>query len=329
MVFPGEALDPLEPAFYPCLALRGGFIEEPRKRRGDSVDALGIEGERDVPRDLAQGAVVRAGAGDSPRHRLDERKPEALEEAGEDIKPRLGPDLGEFLAGDETGEADERGVRRPLRRLVHDFGILPVRAGEDERMRRGGFARQARIRLDEPHVVLARMLDAGDVEETSGARGAGRGTRIALTSRVQRLTSTQTIVQHRHVIFAAVPELHHVGLGRAAHRDEVLRLLRVVGEDMREVEHPEARVLAGDVEIREVMHRRRRRQRVERADAAVGGADEEAVEVAAVPADPERQHEEVPEHRQRRTPRPARGGNRWYLTWDIRRETRGFPASIV
>ena len=165
-------------------------------------------------------------------------------------------------------------------------------------------SRQARIRLYEPHVVLARMLDSGDVENGRLARRRGDAESFSF-ARSRFPVPRQPVVEHRNLIFAAVPVLHHVRLGGGAHRDKMLRLLRIVRQDVREVEHPQARVLAGNVEIREIVHRRRGRKRIERAHAPVRRADDEAVELAAVAADPERQHQEVPQHRQRRPPRPA------------------------
>ena len=94
-----------------------------------------------------------------------DRKTEALEKAREHIKPRLCPEARHIRRVDESGEADEICVRRLLRRLVNDFGVLPVRPREDERMRLRERARQPPVRLDEPRVVLPRMLDAGDVED--------------------------------------------------------------------------------------------------------------------------------------------------------------------
>ena len=91
----------------------------------------------------------------------------------------------------------------------------------------------------------------------------------------------------------------------AADGDEPLGLLRVVRQYVREVEHPQPRVLARYVEVREVVYRRRCRERIPGADAAVGGADDEPVELAAMPPYPERQHEEMPEHRERGAARPA------------------------
>ena len=91
-----------------------------------------------------------------------------------------------------------------------------------------------------------------------------------------------------------MPELNHVGLGRLAYRDKALRLLRVVREYVRKIEHPETGILAGNVEVCKVMYRRSRRQRIPCAHAPVRRANNEAVEFAPVAANPEWQHEQVP-----------------------------------
>ena len=119
------------------------------------------------------------------------------------------------------------------------------------------------------------------------------------------------IVQHRHLLVAAMPKAHHVGLGGAADGHEVLRALREERQDMRQIEHSEARILAGNVEVREIVYGRRRGQRVPRAHASVRRADDESVEFLLVPCYPERQHEEVPKHAENGTASPARGGDSW------------------
>ena len=106
-----------------------------------------------------------------------------------------------------------------------------------------------------------------------------------------------------------MPVFHHVGFCRAAYGDEMLCALGEEGEYVGEVEHPKARILAGDVEVRKIVHGRGRRQRIPRAHTPVGGADDEAIEFALVPPDPKRQHEQVPEHGEHRTSRPTRGGD--------------------
>ena len=109
---------------------------------------------------------------------------------------------------------------------------------------------------------------------------------------------SKTIVENCHVLLAAVPELHHVGLRRLAHGDKALRPFRKERQDVRQVEHARARILPRYVEVRKVVHRRRRGQRIPRAYAAVRGADDEPVEVAPVSPYPERQDEEMPKHRE-------------------------------
>ena len=94
-----------------------------------------------------------------------------------------------------------------------------------------------------------------------------------------------------------MPELHHVGLCGSAYRYETLRPLCEERQDMRQVEHARPRILPRYVEVRKVMHRRSRRQRIPRADAPVCRAYDEPVELAPMAPYPERQHEEVPEHR--------------------------------
>jgi hypothetical protein len=61
------------------------------------------------------------------------------------------------------------------------------------------------------------------------------------------------------------------------------------------------------VEVREVVDGSSRLDRIPRADAAIRGADDESIEVAAMTPDPERQDEKMPQHREDGTPRPARG----------------------
>ena len=173
------------------------------------------------------------------------------------------------------------------------------------------------------------MLDAGDVEDGSRV-GVGvlswrlefyilSRTRTTLSNFFYVLSPTPTfnsnftrqpIVQHRHVLFAAVPVLHHVGLRRLAHGDEVLRPLREERQDVREVEHPKARVLPGDVEVREVVDGSGRLDRIPRADPSVCRADDESVELLPVSPQPERKDEKMPQHREDGAPRPARGGYR-------------------
>ena len=128
-----------------------------------------------------------------------------------------------------------------------------------------------------------------------------------ITNREPRTTNREPVVQHRHIPFAATPEAHHVGLGGAAHGHEAMRLLREVRQHVREVEHPESRIFARHMEVREVMDGGYRRDRIPRAHAPVGGADHEPVELAAPPADPERQEEQVPQHAQHRPARPSGG----------------------
>ena len=64
-------------------------------------------------------------------------------------------------------------MRRLRGRLVYDLGILPVCSRNDERMRFSETTRQTRIRLDKPDVVLAGMLNAGDVEDGRLAQRRG------------------------------------------------------------------------------------------------------------------------------------------------------------
>ncbi len=117
----------------------------------------------------------------------------------------------------------------------------------------------------------------------------------------------ETVVENGDILLSAVPEADHIGLGGAGDGDEALRALGEEGQHVRKVEHPRARILARDVEVRQVVHRRRRRERIPGARAAVGRADHEPVELLPVPPDPKRQDEQVPEHRRHRAPRPARG----------------------
>ena len=79
-----------------------------------------------------------------------------------------------------------------------------------------------------------------------------------------------------------------------------MRALRVPRQDVREIEHPEPRILAAYVEVRKVVDGRRGRQRIPRARAAVGGAYRESVEFPPPAADPQRQREKVAQHAQRR-----------------------------
>ena len=117
---------------------------------------------------------------------------------------------------------------------------------------------------------------------------------VALAKADEWVASRQAVVEHCHVVGAAVPELHHVGLRGAADGDEALRPLREIRQDVRKIEHPHRRILARHVEVRKVVHRRRCRQRIPSAHAPVRGADHEAVEVAPMAANPERQAAEVP-----------------------------------
>ena len=106
-----------------------------------------------------------------------------------------------------------------------------------------------------------------------------------------------------------MPELDHVGLRRPADGHEMLRALREEGEYVREIEHPRARILPGNVEVRKVVYRRRCRERIPCTDAPVRRADDEPVEVAAATPYPERQNEEMPQHRKHGAARPSRGRN--------------------
>ena len=165
------------------------------------------------------------------------------------------------------------------------------------------------------------MLNAGDVEDGSRV-GVGVLSwrmefyvlyRTTLSNFFYVLSPTPTfnsnftrqpIVQHRHVLFAAVPELNHVDLGRLAYRDKTLRLLRIVREHMRKVEHPETGILAGNVEVCEIVYRCRRRQRIPRAHAPVCRTYDEAVEFVSMTTNPERQHKKMPHHRKHWPPCP-------------------------
>ena len=79
VVGPREALDPFAPAGDARVAVVLRLAQKPRQRGGHVVDALGVERNRHVAGDLAERAIVRAGARDAAVHRLDERKPKALE----------------------------------------------------------------------------------------------------------------------------------------------------------------------------------------------------------------------------------------------------------
>ena len=103
-----------------------------------------------------------------------------------------------------------------------------------------------------------------------------------------------------------MPELHHVRLRGAADGHEPVRFLREVRQHARKIEHPQTRIFAWHVEVGEVVDGCDGRQRVERADAPVGGAYHETVEPAAVSAYPERQHEKMPQHRKNGAARPTR-----------------------
>ena len=64
-----------------------------------------------------------------------------------------------------------RGMGRSRRSRMHRLGVLPIRARDDERVRGGKIVRQPRISLYQPHVVLARMLYARNVEDRGGRAG--------------------------------------------------------------------------------------------------------------------------------------------------------------
>ena len=136
------------------------------KRLCNGFHVVRIERDRHVSGYLAQRAVVRARARNAAVHRLDQRKPEAFEETREDVEACLAPDARHIRRGDESGEADEIGVRRIPCRLVDDFCVLPVRSRDHERMRLCHLPRQLAVGLYEPHVVLAGVLDAGDEENS-------------------------------------------------------------------------------------------------------------------------------------------------------------------
>ena len=117
------------------------------ERVGDGIHVVRIERDRHVSGYLAQRAVVRARARNAAVHRLDERKAEAFEEARKHVEACLAPEARHIRRVDESGEADEIGVRRLRGRLVNDFGVLPVRTCDHERVRLGDFPRKTRIRL--------------------------------------------------------------------------------------------------------------------------------------------------------------------------------------
>ena len=320
MIGPRELLDVLQPAHDAGFPVLLRLRKEPLDSGGDGFHAFRIEGDRHIRRNLPKRAVAGAGARHTPRHRLDERKPKALEETRKHIEPRLAPKSLDVF--DESRKADEIGVWRLRRRLMHHLGVFPVRPRDHERMRFRQRARQPPVGLDEPQMVLARMFDAGDVEKRSAGgrdisdRRDGRDSPripiipfIPLIPSIPFIVSLQPVVENCYGGFAAVPILHHVGLGCTAHGDKMLRPLRKERQHVREIEHPQPRILAGDVEVGKVVHRRRGRQRIPCADTSVCRTYHEAVEVAPVPPDPERQHKDVPQHRECRAARPARSWN--------------------
>ena len=148
MVFPREALYPFTASRHPRLPRLPRLAQKILKRLCDGINVVRIERERDVSGYLAQRAVVRARARNAAVHRLDQRKPEAFEKTRKDIEACLAPESRHIRRVDESGEADEIGVRRLHCRFVDDFGVLPVRTRDHERMRLGHLPRQLAVGLD-------------------------------------------------------------------------------------------------------------------------------------------------------------------------------------
>ena len=173
---------------------------------------------------------------------------------------------------------------------MDDIGVLPVCAGNKKRMFCRKASGQPAICLYQPDVVLAWMLDPRNVQYS--------GTDSFRTSLLgERLYGiAKSVVEHSDILIMAFPESHHVCLCCSADGHKLLRAFGKERQNSRQIKHPHAGVFAWNVEVGQVMHRRRCADRIPCTNAAICCAYHETVEIAAMALYEERQNKKVPNH---------------------------------
>ena len=268
-------------------------FENGGQRRRDLLRFAGVEKQCGSLPDLAERRVVRAAARHPIVHRLDQRQAEPFEKGGEHIAGRI-PEGGFEISGrQEAGEENPAAPGRVRRRGVDGLRPVPVRPRADEPAAGGQALRQEFEGADEVQVVFPGRLDARYVQDIR-LRGEAVPFR-PVVQRIRHLRQREAVPDHPDLLRRNAPERFEIPRRRTADRQHRRGAADEKRQHMLQIKHAEAVVFAGDMVLGEVVNHRNRKERPTGESAPVRGRDQ--AEIVLFPADPERQDQQVPEHR--------------------------------